>query len=131
MSILIEVKRRYNKWKAEEPERTRKKLERAKTVAAREKIRGEISRERMEVREQVAKAKTSLLRAEAEKKKAKKALREAGNGSDIFGGLSKFLGVESGSKKRTVRKHRTVRRKAPTRRKTSSRKRRQTRVEYF
>ena len=99
MRLLGEVKRRYNKWKVEEPERSRKKLERAKTGAERERIRGEIARERMAVREQVAKAKTSLLRAELEKKKAKRALKATG-GSGLWGDIGRWFTTPETSTKR-------------------------------
>lgn len=111
MGLIGKFKQSVARYRAEEEERAQKRLARARTASEREKARAAIQQERMGTRAQIAKAKTALLKAEAEKKKAAKALKEAGNGQDFFGGLRRMLVPTPAKKKRRATRPKTTRKK--------------------
>lgn len=91
MDIIKKFKVEVKKYRAAADKRANKRLARTKTKVAREKVAGEIERERLATKREVEQAKTALLKAEAKRKKAAKEVRDIGGG-DVFSGLASFFG---------------------------------------
>ena len=110
MGLISRFKEARAQYEAEAEERAKRRLAKARTSADREKTRTAIQREQIASRKQLAEAQTALLKAEAQKKKAAKALKEAGNGRDWFGQVRRMLGATPPKKKRkrTARKRKEV-----------------------
>ena len=109
MSVIGKFKAGVKKYMAEADQRADRRLAKAKTQVARERVRAGIQKERLATKREIAQAKTALLQAEAKRKKAAKEVRDLGGG-DAFSGLSNFLWPKK-TKRRTTRRRKTTTRK--------------------
>ena len=110
MSIIESFKRGVKTYKSMSEQRAVNRLESAKTKSAREKELAKIKRENLKTKREISQAKTALLRAEAQRKKAAKQVKDIGGGS-VYSQIQDFLYPKP--------KRRTTRRKV---RKTTSRR---------
>ena len=109
MSIIESFKRGVKTYKSMSEQRAVNRLESAKTKSAREKELAKIKRENLKTKREITQAKTALLRAEAQRKKAAKQVKDIGGGG-VFSELSNFLYPKK-TKRRKTRKKVTTRKR--------------------
>ncbi len=105
MGVIERFTKGVKKYMAEADQRADRRLAKAKTQVARERVRANIEKERLANKREIAQAKTALLQAEAKRKKAAKEVRDLGGGRS-FSGLSNFLWPKKAKRRTTRRKTR-------------------------
>jgi len=115
MSLIGNLKSKYDKWKSEAEKREIQALKNAETKGERERIRANLRIETAIRKREVAKAETEQKEAELARKEANKKL--SGGGFDFLGGF-----LNKSKPKKTVVHHRKTRTKAIVKHKVTVKK---------
>ena len=81
MSVIGRFKKGVKKYMAEADQRADRRIAKARTRAGREKARAEIQRDQLATKREITRAETALLKAEAERKRAVRKIKDIGGGS--------------------------------------------------